>query len=128
MKSVLLSILSLAIIFGACAQVKEGEDPKTTEVWEPAVKKITAGAKYGDAPSDAIVLFDGTSLDKWQTADGGPAGWAVADGAMTVVAGKGVIQTKQTFDNYQLHIEWRAPSEVKGEGQGRGNSGVFMQG
>ncbi|MEQ9101088.1 MAG: DUF1080 domain-containing protein [Imperialibacter sp.] len=128
MKNILFSALAFLVVFGACAQVKEGEDPKTTEVWEPAVKKINPGAQYGAPPSDAIVLFDGKSLDKWESGKGGPAEWTVADGAVTVAAGKGVIQTKQKFDNYQLHIEWRAPSEVKGEGQGRGNSGVFMQG
>jgi len=128
MKKALYTFLSLTVAFGACAQVQEGKDPKTTEVWEPAVRKITPGAQYGAPPSDAIVLFDGKDLSKWQAENGAAAEWAVADGAMTVVAGKGVIQTKQTFDNYQLHIEWRTPSEVKGEGQGRGNSGVFMQG
>lgn len=128
MKKLLYTLLSLTVAFGACAQVQEGKDPKTTEVWEPAVRKITPGAQYGAPPSDAIVLFDGKDLSKWQAENGAAAEWAVADGAMTVVAGKGVIQTKQTFDNYQLHIEWRTPSEVKGEGQGRGNSGVFMQG
>lgn len=128
MKKAFYTLLSLTIAFGACAQVEEGKDPKTTEVWEPSVRKITPGAQYGAAPSDAIVLFDGKDLSKWQTESGAAAEWAIADGAMTVVAGKGIIQTKQTFDNYQLHIEWRTPAEVKGEGQGRGNSGVFMQG
>ncbi len=128
MKKTLYTFLSLTVVFGACAQVEEGKDPKTTEVWEPAVRKITPGAQYGAPPSDAIVLFDGKDLSKWESAaDGSAAAWTVADGAITVAAGKGDIRTKESFGNFQLHIEWRAPSEVKGEGQGRGNSGVFLQ-
>lgn len=127
MNKFILSLLSVAVAFGACAQVEEGKDPKTTEIWDPAVKKITPGSAYGVPPSDAIVLFDGKSLDKWESANGGAAAWNVADGAMMVVRGKGDIRTKELFGNFQLHIEWRSPSEVIGEGQGRGNSGVFLQ-
>ncbi|MGQ9731842.1 MAG: 3-keto-disaccharide hydrolase [Candidatus Zipacnadales bacterium] len=83
----------------------------------------------GDPPSDAIILFDGTDLSGWEsTKDGGPARWLVENGAMQVVPGTGNIQTKRRFGNCQLHLEWCAPAEVKGESQGRGNSGVFMMG
>src|SRR5690606_29518387 len=102
--------------------------PEETEVWEPEPRVVTT---YADkAPSDAIVLFDGTSLDAWVSSNDGssPAGWPIADGAFTVVKGKGGIQTKQDFTDYQLHLEWRTPTEIVGESQGRGNSGVFMQG
>jgi hypothetical protein len=79
-------------------------------------------------PSDAIVLFNGENLSQWKSdQDGGPAKWAVKDGVATV-NGTGYISTKQSFGDCQLHIEWATPAEVKGEGQGRGNSGVFMQG
>jgi hypothetical protein len=79
-------------------------------------------------PSDAVVLFDGTSLAEWQSADaaGGPAKWAVRDGYMEVVAGAGNIMTKRGFGSVQLHLEWRAPLPAAGEGQERGNSGVFL--
>lgn len=80
-------------------------------------------------PSDATVLFDGTSLDGWEsTRTGGPAGWRLVDGCMEVVAKTGNIRTRQAFGDAQFHIEWAAPADVKGEGQGRGNSGVFLMG
>jgi len=81
-------------------------------------------------PSDAVVLFDGRSLDAWQSADsaGQPARWKVADGYMEVVAKTGNIATKRGFGDVQLHVEWMAPVPAKGEGQERGNSGVFLMG
>ena len=82
----------------------------------------------GPPPADAIVLFDGKDLSQWQSEGGnGPAKWEVKDGA-AIVNGTGSIATKQGFGDCQLHIEWATPAEVIGEGQGRGNSGVFMQG
>jgi hypothetical protein len=80
------------------------------------------------APSDAVVLFDGGDLSKWVGRDGGPARWKVADGWMEVVPKTGSIQTKEHFGDCQLHVEWAAPAEVRGESQGRGNSGVFLLG
>ena len=79
-------------------------------------------------PADAIVLFDGKSLADWQSAgsEGKPAGWLVKDGYMEVAAGTGNIMTRRAFGSVQLHIEWRAPFPAKGEGQDRGNSGVFL--
>ncbi len=73
-------------------------------------------------PSDAVVLFDGTSVDAWK---GGP--WDVVDGAM-VVNGKGGIETKEHFGDCQLHVEWATPFELQSGSQGRGNSGVFLMG
>lgn len=80
--------------------------------------------------SDAVVLFDGRSLDEWQSAEssGIPAGWRLADGYMEVVAGTGNIATKRGFGDVQLHVEFMEPVPVKGDGQGRGNSGVFLMG
>jgi len=106
------------------------EDPAKQP--QPAV--ITPGAestqeKPGQAPSDAIVLFDGKDLSKWtSTVEGAPTKWIVTDGAMSPTKGSGMIRTKQEFGSCQLHVEWATPKEVKGEGQGRGNSGVFLQG
>jgi hypothetical protein len=81
----------------------------------------------GPPPADAIVLFDGTDLSQWRSEGGGAAGWEVKDGVATV-NGSGDIVTKQPFGDCQLHIEWATPVEVTGEGQGRGNSGVIIQG
>ena len=100
-------------------------DPKLTEEWEPVPPVVTPG-DCGAPPSDAIILFDGKDLNEWISAKGGPAEWIVADGAMTVKPRTGSIKTKQKFGDIQLHIEWRTPAEVKGEGQGRGNSGIFL--
>jgi hypothetical protein len=81
-------------------------------------------------PSDAIVLFDGKSLAKWQSSDSthGAAKWKVADGYMEIAPGTGGIETRDAFGDCQLHVEWRAPTPAKGEGQERGNSGVFLMG
>ena len=88
---------------------------------------VTAGANPGEPPSDAIVLFDGKDLSQWASDKGnGPAPWKVADGVLTVAPGSGGIHTKEAFGSSQLHIEWATPAEVKGNGQGRGNSGVFF--
>ncbi len=76
-------------------------------------------------PSDAVVLFDGTNFDQWVGDKGAPT-WKLEDGAMTAVPGQGGIRTKQKFGDCQLHIEWRAPNPPRGQGQDRGNSGVFL--
>jgi hypothetical protein len=121
----LLSVISC----GAYAQAtpRESLDPKVSEIWDLKPKKITANPAFTEAPSDAIVLFSGKDLNEWTTLEGAPAAWEVKEGAFTVAKGKGDIKTKKTFGDIQLHIEWRAPSEIVGEGQGRGNSGIFLQ-
>jgi hypothetical protein len=77
-------------------------------------------------PADAIVLFDGKDLSQWRSLEGAPAGWTVRDGYMEVAAGAGSIRTERAFGDVQLHIEWATPTPAKGEGQERGNSGVFL--
>ena len=102
--------------------------PEMTEIWDPEVRIITPGQTPSDAPSDAIVLFNGVDLaSEWTNNDGGQPEWIVQDGCVTVKKGTGSIKTKRVFNDYQLHIEWRSPSEVTGTSQGRGNSGIFMQ-
>ena len=103
--------------------------PQDTEVWEPVPKIVTPGITDSAPPSDAIVLFDGKNLDEWvSNRDKSPAKWFVADGVMTVNKAQGVgnIETKRTFKDYQLHVEWRIPENITGTDQGRGNSGVFL--
>ena len=109
------------------AQTQKELDPLATEVWNPKPKKVTPGTVPGEAPSDATILFDGKDLSKWSTPDGKEAKWEVKDGAFIVVKGTGDIKTKQTFGDVQLHIEWREPLGLEGEGQARGNSGIFFQ-
>ncbi len=79
-------------------------------------------------PRGAVILFDGSSLAAWQTPDGSPAGWKLADGEMEIVPGAGEIQTKGRFGDVQLHIEWAAPAPPDGKGQDRGNTGIFFMG
>lgn len=96
----------------------------------PAPPIVTPGDECGDAPGDAIVLFDGTedSMSNWSDTKGNPSKWVCRDGYMESVKGAGYIQTRQEFGSCQLHVEFATPSTVKGDGQGRGNSGVFLQG
>lgn len=102
--------------------------PQATEVWEPEPRVVVPGTAHSP-PSDAIVLFDGKDASAWESKEGGgEVKWRLEDGALVAVKGAGYIQTKQKFGDCQLHIEWRTPQEVVGEGQGRGNSGVFLQG
>jgi hypothetical protein len=82
--------------------------------------------KAGIAPSDAVVLFDGKDLAQWSDMDGHPTKWVVRDGYMECVRGSGYIRTVQNFGDCQLHVEWATPTPARGEGQGRGNSGVFF--
>ncbi len=103
----------------------EDQDPKLTEVWDPEPKIVNPGTDQ-PPPSDAIVLFGGKDLSQWESPDGSSAPWVVKDGYFTVKPKTGSIQTKEGFGDIQLHIEWRSPEQVNGNGQGRGNSGVFI--
>ena len=107
------------VLKGSGYHVHDGERP------QPPVVKPGTGTK---PPSDAVVLFDGKDLSKWQSVKGGKAAWKVADGFMEVVPKSGGIRTKESFGSVQLHLEFATPTLVKGDGQGRGNSGVFLMG
>jgi len=128
--SQILALASLASMTAfLVAQEPAKPKPEDTEVWEPVPKIVTPGATYADPPSDAIVLFDGKNLDEWVSAqDHSPAKWDVANGILTVSKAHGVgnIETKRSFKNYQLHVEWKIPENITGSGQARGNSGVFL--
>ena len=96
----------------------------------PVVDPGSASAQDspGHPPSDALVLFDGSDLSKWQHKDGTPAKWKVENGYAEVVPKSGFIYTKQSFGDCQLHVEFREPTPPQGESQERGNSGVFLMG
>lgn len=101
--------------------------PEETEYYAPIPPVITPGTSFSDAPSDAIILFDGKNLNQWiSTRDSTSAKWIVSDNVMTVNKAAGDIQTKRTFTDYQLHIEYRIPANITGSGQARGNSGIFL--
>lgn len=108
---------------------EEPTEPEATEFYEPKVPVVKPNAD-NEPPSDAIVLFDGTSLDGWVSSkDSSDAQWILNDdNSMTVKDKSGDIETKRHFGDIQLHIEWKSPKEVKSEGQHRGNSGIFLNG
>ena len=107
-------------------QQPKPEDYPQHSMDRPQPALVTPGAKVGDAPSDAIILFDGKNLDAWSTDSGKKAPWLLKDGYMEVAPGTGSIQTKQAFGDCQLHVEWSSPMPATGEGQERGNSGVYL--
>ena len=120
---------SLLTAVALSAQGNQKMKPEETEVYTPVPPVVTPGNTPQDAPSDAIILFDGKNIDQWVLTNDTtkPANWTIADNILTVKKkGSGNIQTKQRFMDYQLHIEWRIPSNIQGTGQARGNSGVFL--
>ena len=120
-------LLALSCIASSMAFAQTKFQPQDTEFYEPKLRVINTDQAV---PSDAISLFNGQNLDAWESVEnpGKLADWTVANGTLTVKPKSGGIQTKQKFEDYQLHVEWKSPETIKGEGQGRGNSGIFMQG
>ncbi len=123
---VICSLLSLAVALVARQDGQQAR-PEDTEVWSPVPPVVTPG-ENGAPPSDATVLIGKGGLSSWQDSKGGPAKWDFADGVATIKPGTGDLVTKQGFGSCQVHLEWRTPSVVKGDGQGRGNSGLFFMG
>lgn len=124
------------VLFPIALEVFAQEDPRAWPVHSmerPVPAVVTPGPAGAPVPppSDAIVLFSGTDLSAWRNQRGGgsaPAGWKVENGYFEVVPGVGGIQTAESFGDVQLHVEWATPTEIVGESQGRGNSGVFLGG
>lgn len=100
--------------------------PHTMDRPQPPVVAPAPAARPGAPPSDAVVLFDGADLSRWEDDSGRTARWRVDSGWMEVVPGSGDIHTRASFGDCQLHIEWMEPTPPHGEGQERGNSGVFL--
>jgi hypothetical protein len=125
-----IALVSAAMAGGGAAQDKKEwaqHDPHRPQ--PPVVDTGTAVEPPARPPSDAIVLFDGKDLSRWRSKkDGGPARWKVESGYMEVVKGTGDIATADAYGDVQLHVEWATPSPPSGEGQHRGNSGVFLMG
>jgi hypothetical protein len=124
------AIFTVLLIGGGVGLVAQSVT-RTWKAHDPARPKpaiVAPGATPGAPPSDAVVLFDGTSLSAWSAADGSPAQWKLADGAMETAPGAGAIATRRAFGDAQLHLEFATPATVSGSGQGRGNSGVIFMG
>jgi hypothetical protein len=113
------------ILPGGKWHVHDGDRPQP-KVVDPGTASTQDAP--GRAPSDAVVLFDGKDLSKWRDDKGQPSKWEVQDGAMVAVKGAGQITSRDEFGDCQLHVEWATPTTIVGEGQGRGNSGVFLFG
>lgn len=103
-------------------------DHDRTRPQPPVITGATASTQEqpGKPPSDAIVLFDGKDISQWVAMDGSPTKWITRDDYMECVRGSGYVRTLQNFGDCQLHVEWATPVPPHGEGQGRGNSGVFF--
>ncbi len=136
----LLSAWCVGVCAGAAGQdAKKYPDPAPmthdmSEFWTPQPKIVTPPdlvIAVGEPPSDAVVLLGlkDNAISEWVNCEEGkPVGWQIENGIMTVKPHSGSIRTKKDFGDFQLHLEWSAPTEIVGESQGRGNSGVFMQG
>lgn len=124
MKYILILVWVICTPFFVSAQAK-AED---TEFYKPVPEVVKPGAGLSGPPSDAIVLFDGKNLDEWVAVKDSASNnkWTVANKIMTVNKSTGDIQTKRTFTDFQLHIEYRIPANITGSGQARGNSGIFL--
>ena len=137
-RSIRVACLSMLSVTGLLAFLIAGEarNMSNRDRWyqhdirrpkAPVVAPVDSAAPT-PAPKDAVVLFDGSNLDAWKSADGGAARWKVTDGFMEVAPGTGEIQTKGKFGDVQLHVEWASPNPPTGSGQDRGNSGIFLMG
>jgi len=126
MKKHFLPVILLSFTSALVSAQAKHED---TEFYTPVPPVVTpAAANFAAPPKDAVVLFDGKNIDNWVTTNDTTkaATWDVAGGVMTVNKTGGNIQTKQSFQDYQLHIEWKIPTNITGTSQGRGNSGLFL--
>lgn len=134
MNKILILVLCLAVFSCKSGQlevndkIEEPTKPKQTEIWEPKPKVVTVD-EVTKIPSDAIVLFDGSHFNEWVSSkDSSAVKWILnPDKSMTVKDKTGDIQTKHNFGDMQLHIEWKSSEEIRGKGQHRANSGVFIQ-
>jgi hypothetical protein len=123
-KSTIMFASAVSFSLALFAQAK----PEDTQVFEPVPKVVTPGATSNDAPADAIILFDGKNLNEWASSKDPTknAEWTLSNKVITVNKAVGDIQTKRSFTDFQLHIEYQIPSNITGSGQARGNSGVFL--
>ena len=124
----LLLLISFAILTGfqtnAMAQLPNGW--KAHDLERPQPQVVTPGASSNEAPNDAVILLGGEKLTGWSDENGKPTKWKYADGVLESVKKAGFIYTVEKFGDCQLHLEFATPTNVKGDGQGRGNSGVFF--
>jgi hypothetical protein len=140
--ALLLAVAAPGSAFGQDAKPKRGytDTPmlpglpyRVHDGTRPLPRVVTPGTSStpeqpGQPPSDAVVLFDGSSTDAWHDGKGQPIGWTVENGALVVKGGTGAIVSREEFGDVQLHLEWAEPTPPSGSDQGRGNSGVLLFG
>lgn len=135
MKKMILAsaiLISLASNTQAQSKFKSRQDSlnfeaSKTEVWNPVPSRVIPGNSFSDAPSDAIILYNGKDLNAFKNSKGGPATWKIeADGTLTMAKGTGDLETVQSFGDCQFHLEFREPTTIKGSNQTRGNSGIWF--
>lgn len=128
MRRTFLGALAWVCIFSTSSEAQLPSGWKAHDLTRPAARIVTPPENVGNAPSDAVVLFNGTDLSQWRSGNGGDAKWKIVDGAMESVPNSGFVVSRQEFGDCQIHVEFASPQQVKGDGQGRGNSGVFLMG
>ena len=122
-----MRITSFAFLFICLAGKISAQTAILGDPSGPIPTKVT-GVANGQPPSDAIILFDGTNMDSWEhVRSGEPSQWIIENDILTVANGTGTLVSKQAFGDIQMHIEWMPSATIQGEGQSRGNSGIFMQ-
>ncbi len=123
-----VAALALSMALAQPGRAQAGFRWKAHDTTRPKPRKVQPGGTAGQPPSDAVVLFDGKDLSQWASKDGSPAKWAVRDGYFETVPGAGPLVSKRAFGDAQIHVEWASPTTDAGNGQNRGNSGVYMMG
>ncbi len=128
MKNKLIAALLITGSLSTTLNAQEKGDPKATEYYSPVPKIVTPAKNPTGAPSDAIILFDGSNLDEWVSSKDPNSSekWTLSHKVITVDKKLGDLQTKRSFTDFQLHIEYRIPANITGTGQARGNSGIFL--
>lgn len=120
-------ILLVSVLFSWHCFGQENEDAaELTEVWEPVPPTVISGDN-NKPPSDAIVLIDSKNLTDWESEAGGECGWLIEEDIVSCDEYASSIYSKLSFGDCQLHVEWMIPEGLTGEGQSKGNSGIFLQ-
>ena len=128
MRYFILVLTAFPFCFNTAADAQLPSGWKAHDLSRPQAPIVTPGECAGDAPGDAVVLFDGSDISKWRSDDGSNAKWRIVDGAMESVPNSGYVFSREEFGDCQVHVEFASPKKVTGNGQGRGNSGVYLMG
>jgi len=129
MKNIIINNIKyfiLIIVLYSFNIISDEISPKDTEIWTPIPKIIDVDTIWKPS-SDSVILFDGNNLNQWEHNDSSKPKWIIENNSMIVNPGTGNLYTKKAFTDIQFHIEWKTPIQISGDGQNRGNSGIFFQ-